>query len=91
MSGQEVNSITRVEYKLQIGVLSMENDDSFNHLKEIAMVSKEKLNGKVYYFLGSSESLDAISILREKAIQNGVNSSFIVPFVNGVKSTMKDI
>ena len=80
-----------IEYRLQIGVLTTENDAPFDHLKDIGNVSKEKLNGKVYYFLGGSKSLDAISILREKAIKNGVTSSFVVPFVNGVKSTMKDL
>ena len=86
------NSQPNVElvYKVQIAAGKRKLETNPFNFKGLTDISRKYINGIYKYYLGTTSNLDAIKILKLKAVNKGYTSSFIVAFKNGDQISLKE-
>lgn len=78
-------------YKVQIGTSSRNLPTKASNFKGLTPISKETVNTLYRYYFGEETDLTRAKKLLETAQNKGFRDAFIVPFVNGVRSTMEEL
>ncbi len=78
-------------YKIQIATSSKNMATKASNFRGLAPITKEPINNLFRYYFGQETNLTRAQKLQETAQNKGYKDAFIVPFIDGKRSTMEEL
>lgn len=88
---QPQKSADHIIYKIQIASSVKNLAPKPSNFKGLKPITKEVFNNMYRYYFGEDTNLTRAKKLQETAKIKGYNDAFIVPFINGKRSTMEEL
>ena len=80
-----------IYYKIQLATSNRNLDTKPSNFKGLKPISKEPIDNLYRYYFGKENNLKKAEQLQQEAKKKGYKDAFIVPFVDGKRSTMEEL
>ena len=80
-----------IYYKIQLATSNRNLDTKPSNFKGLKPISKEPIDNLYRYYFGKENNLKKAEQLQQDAKKKGYKDAFIVPFVDGKRSTMEEL
>lgn len=85
---------TGLIYRIQIGAFVLEKNNSYNNLDKetLSIESKDQTqDGMFKYVMGSFRSYDEALRFRDKLVEMGMKTAWVVPYIDGLRTDMNNV